>query len=141
MLIVDTSVLFEARSRNEAHYGACRDLLRSEERLIVPAPVVAETCWMLRSRLGTKHEVAFLDALIDGAFEVVDLVRADYTRATDLVNTYENLSLGFVDAAIVAVAERMGATRVATLNHRDFAIVRPSHVPRLELLPEQASRQ
>ncbi|WP_419855009.1 hypothetical protein [Candidatus Poriferisodalis sp.] len=79
MLIVDTSVLFEARSRNEAHHGACRDLLRSEEWLIVPAPVVA-------------------------------------------------------------VAERMGATRVAALNHRDFAIVRPSHTPRLELLPEQATR-
>lgn len=141
MLIVDTSVLFEARSRNEAQHGACRDLLRSEERLVVPAPVVAETCWMLRSRLGTEHEVSFLDAVIDRAFEVVDLTHADYTRAADLADTYDNLSLGFVDAAIVAVAERMGATRVATLNHRDFAIVRPSHVPRLELLPEWTSRQ
>jgi hypothetical protein len=138
VLIVDTSVLFEARSHNEAHHRECRDLLRSEERLVVPAPVVAETCWMLRSRIGTEHEVAFLDAVIDGAFEVVDLVRADYTRTADLVDTYENLSLGFVDAAIVAVAERMGITRVATLNHRDFAIVRPSHAPRLTLVPERS---
>ena len=101
MLIVDTSVLFEARSQREPHHRACSDLLRAEEQLIVPAPVVTETCSMLRRRLGTEHEVSFLDAILDGAFEVVDLLHEDYSRATDLVETYENLSLGFVDAAIV----------------------------------------
>ena len=141
MLIVDTSVLFEARSRRERHHRACGDLLRSEERLVVPAPVVAETCGMLRRRLGTEHEVGFLNAVIRGVFEVVDLLREDYARAADLADAYGNLRLGFVDAAIVAVAERMSITRVATLNHRDFAVVRPSHAPQFALLPELTQRR
>lgn len=91
---------------------------------------------MLRRRLGTEHEVSFLAAVLDGAFEIADLVHTDYSRAADLVATYENLRLGFVDAAIVAVAERLGATRLATLNHRDFAVVQPSHASHLTLLPE-----
>ena len=96
---------------------------------------------MLHRRLGAEHEVDFLDALLGGAFEIVDLLHADYSRAAYLVETYENLSLGFVDAAIVAVAERMGVTRVATLNHRDFAVVRPGHVSHFTLLPAEAARR
>ena len=95
---------------------------------------------MLRSRLGTKDEVDFLDAVIDGAFEIVDLLPADYLRTVELVENYENLNLGFVDAAIVAVAERLGVTRIATLNHRDFANVRPAHAAYLTLVPDAGAR-
>ena len=91
---------------------------------------------MLRRRLGMEHEVSFLDTVLDEAFEIVDLQHADYSRVADLVETYGNLNLGFVDAAIVAVAERLNVTRVATLNYRDFAIVEPSHTKHLTLLPQ-----
>ncbi len=70
----------------------------------------------------------------------MDLLHEDYFRAARLVETYENLSLGFVDAAIVAIAERMGATRIATLNHRDFAVVQPSNALHFTLLPGEAVR-
>ncbi len=41
---------------------------------------------------------------------------------------------GVVDASVVAVAERLGALTIATLNRRDFAVVRPVHVAAFELL-------
>ena len=59
----------------------------------------------------------------------------DYLRATDLMSTYIDLPLGFVDAAVIAVAERLETTRIATLNVRDFAVVRPAHAEHLTLLP------
>jgi uncharacterized protein len=49
-----------------------------------------------------------------------------------------NLDLGAADASIVALAERLGVTRIATVDRRDFTVVRPKHVPALELLPDLA---
>ena len=135
MLIVDTSVLVAAANRREVSHDACAELLRAEEPLIVPAPVVTETSIMLGRRLGAPYEARFLAAVAAGGFEVEALAAADYQRAAELVATYIELRLGFVDAAVVAVAERLGATRIATLNHRDFTVVRPSHTASLTLLP------
>lgn len=35
----------------------------------------------------------------------------------------------------MALCERLGEPKVATLGHRDFSVVVPRHVPALELLP------
>jgi hypothetical protein len=40
-----------------------------------------------------------------------------------------------VDASVITVAENLGITSVATLNRRDFRVVRPRHVEALTLLP------
>jgi hypothetical protein len=42
---------------------------------------------------------------------------------------YGDLLLGGTDAAVIAVAERLGAVDVATVDHRHFRVVRPRHVP------------
>lgn len=68
-------------------------------------------------------------------FEMIDLRPDDWTRATGHIRTYADLPLGVVDAAVVAVTERLGATQIATLDHRHFTVVRPSHILSFELLP------
>lgn len=80
-------------------------------------------------------ESLFLRSLADGDFTPVDLTSADYVRMADLVNAYESLPLGTTDASVVAIAERLELTDVATLDRRHFTVVRPSHVVALTLLP------
>lgn len=77
----------------------------------------------------------FLQSVADGDFEPVDLVPDDYARMAELVGTYADLPLGTTDAAVVAVAERLAITEVATLDRRHFGVVRPRHVPAFTLLP------
>jgi uncharacterized protein len=36
---------------------------------------------------------------------------------------------------VITLAERLGATRIATLNHRHFRVVRRRHADAFELLP------
>jgi predicted nucleic acid-binding protein len=60
----------------------------------------------------------------------------DLTRAAELERTYAGLDLGPVDASVIALCERLGEPKVATLDRRDFAVVRPAHVETLQLLPE-----
>lgn len=49
--------------------------------------------------------------------------------------TYRELPLGTVDASVVAAAERLDVTEVATLDRRDFGVVRPQHTEGFVLLP------
>jgi uncharacterized protein len=61
--------------------------------------------------------------------------RADWERVRELVTAYASLPLGGTDASVIALAERHGAIRVATLDRRHFTVVRPRHAEALELLP------
>jgi predicted nucleic acid-binding protein len=69
------------------------------------------------------------------ALKVEDLVSDDYRRIGDLCERYSDARLGFVDASVVAVAERLSERKIATLDHRHFRLVRPRHVVAFELLP------
>lgn len=122
--------------RADADHARCAELLlSSDETLLVPAPVVVELDWLASSRLGPAAFEAFLADMEDGVIQVVELVRADYTRARELSAQYVDLPLGFVDAAVVALTERLGEKKLATLDHRHFRIVRPRHTEHLTLLP------
>jgi predicted nucleic acid-binding protein len=106
-----------------------------EGRLLVPGTVIAEVGYLLARNAGPRVEALFLDAVADGDFELTDLVAADARRAASLVRTYSDLPLGTTDATVVAIAERLGATEVATLDRRHFTVVRPTHVNAFTLLP------
>lgn len=92
---------------------------------------------MLEAKVGTFAEVAFLEAVADGDFELVDLTPEDVTRMVELVGRYADLPLGTTDASVIALAERLGVPEIATLDRRHFTVVRPRHVDALTLLPEQ----
>lgn len=135
-LICDTGPLYAAMDRADADHEACADLLAGfNEPLLVPAPVVVELDWLAASRLGSDPFVAFLADLEQGTIDVVELVDPDYTRIRELLVRYKDLRLGFVDAAVVAIVERLGEQKLATLDHRHFSAIRPRHVEALDLLP------
>lgn len=136
MLPLDTNVIVAAADSDEPRHAACAELLRRRRRdLVIPTPVVVESCWFIEDRLGPGAEAKFLRSVISGDLRRVDLTDADWERALDLVEAYADLGLGLVDASVVAIAERAGASTIATLNHRDFTVVRPRHVGAFELLP------
>ena len=52
-----------------------------------------------------------------------------------LVDRYADADVGFVDAAILAIVERIGEPKLVTMDRRHFGMMRPRHVDALELLP------
>ncbi len=55
----------------------------------------------------------------------------------ELAEQYVDLPLGTTDASVIALAERLGISEIATTDRRHFLVVRPRHVAALTLLPEQ----
>ncbi len=139
MIVCDTGPLVAAARSNDKHHAACVDMFTAPHEagteLVIPAPVVAEVGYLLAREAGPRIEAMFLRSLADGDFGVADLVMADYKRMAELVITYGDLPLGTTDSAVVATAERLKVTDVATLDRRHFAVVRPRHADALTLLP------
>lgn len=136
MLLTDTGPLVAGANTRDRHHAACSDLLLTHPGpLLVPATVIVEVCQLLASRRGAAAEAAFLTTLGSGALQVIDLEPADYTKAAELVEQYADLPLGAVDATVIAVAERLRVTEIATLDRRHFTVVRPTHVDAFTLLP------
>jgi predicted nucleic acid-binding protein len=139
VIVCDTSPLAAAALSNDADHKACVELFTAlhaaRRELLVPATVVAAVGYLLAREAGARVESLLLRSMADGDFTPVDLSNADYARMADLVTAYESLPLGTTDASVVAIAERLGLTDVATLDRRHFTVVRPKHADALTLLP------
>lgn len=112
------------------------DLLQTHPGpLVVPTLVITEVAYLAETRLGAEAEVRFLGDLAAGAFFVDPVAPGDWLRIAELVARYRDLPLGTVDASVVAAAERLEITEIATLDRRHFGVVRPAHVSTFEILP------
>ncbi len=106
------------------------------EDLVVPTCVLVEVDYWARKILGPATWDIFVEDIIAGAYRLESLTVDDLRRASDLEHQYQDLDLGLVDASVITLCERLGETKVATLDRRDFSVVRPSHCDSLHLLPE-----
>ena len=66
---------------------------------------------------------------------VETLTATDYERNAELVDRYGDFPLGGTDASLVAIAERLRVEQIASLDHRHFTAVRPSHIEAFDLVP------
>jgi uncharacterized protein len=136
-LIVDAGPIYASLNRDDPDHARCRALLDTfTEPLIVPAPVLVETEYLARTRIGVGMSVAFLEDVAAGVFQILDLTLDDYRRVRDICRQYADAAIGLVDAAVLAIAERLDEKKVATIDHRHFRMFRPRHVDSLTLLPE-----
>ena len=128
---------------NDSYHVPCvslfNELHAAGRQLLIPATVTAEVGYLLNREAGPHVESLFLRSIADGDFMAVDLITADYTRMADLVVKYGSLPLGTTDASVIAIAERLKLTEIATLDRRHFSVGRRDHVSAFTLLPGGAA--
>lgn len=141
MILIDSGVIVAAAVDRDANHHSCTELLSSarlaNRRLLLPATVAAEAGYLISHYAGSGEEARFLASVADGDFEPVDLLPEDYARMAELARRYDDFPLGTTDASVLALAERLDVTEIATTDRRHFAAVRVHHVDHLTLLPER----
>ena len=85
--------------------------------------------------IGQSAEVVFVNSLADrelmlGHFDTVDL-----KRCIEWLGIFDDANIGFVDASIVAMAERLKINKILTTDRRYFSIMKPKHCKEFTLLP------
>ena len=135
-MLWDTGPLYAAFDRDDKHHAASAALmLTTSPPLLVPAPVMVEVCYHLQKRLGARAEIAFLRAVQRDQLRLLAPEPEDFERAVELVEQHQGFPLGIVDAHVMAMAERMNITKIASIDHRHFHAVKLRHCDGLELLP------
>jgi predicted nucleic acid-binding protein len=133
-VLLDTGIVYAYYDRSDRWHARARALIQGEHRgLILPAPVIPEADYLLGQRIGARGRLTFYAGILEGDYLVADLPRDAYPRVAELNRQFADLRLGFVDAAIVALAESLGLSRIATSDRRHFAPLAAA-LP-LELLP------
>lgn len=135
-LVLDTGPLLAALDTADPDHECCASLLTdADEDLVIATLVLAELDYWCHRRLGTGVWIAFMDDLLAGAYRAQSPTPADLVRCREIQAQYEDQPIGIVDASVLALVERLGESRLATLDHRHFATLRPKHVEALQLLP------
>ena len=131
-VVLDTGVVYAYYDRSDDWHKRARQLIKTEGLgLVLPSPIIPEVDHLLRHRIGAAACHVFFEGLTGGSYLVADLPRDGYTRVAELNRQYPDL--GFVDAAVVAIAEARNLKRIATTDRRHFG---PLAVPlALEILP------
>lgn len=93
--------------------------------LLVPEPVIVEVDQLLRGRVGSKSARLFLEALVVGEHTVAYTSATVVRRAVELDTRFAALSLGFVDGAVMAIAERLRLP-ILTFDFEHFRATRPA---------------
>jgi predicted nucleic acid-binding protein len=133
-LLLDTGPIYALADADDAWHERVRVFLENERQpLLVPVTVLPEVAYLIRTRLGEEPERRFAASVAAGELAVEALTRADLVRSAELLA--ESPFLGFVDATVVAIAERLKLRAIVTTDRRDFARVRPRHVRSFLLLP------
>jgi predicted nucleic acid-binding protein len=135
-LVLDTGPIVALLDAADPEHERCASMVTDVgEDLVVPAPVLVEVDYWLLKLYGPDPWRTFVEDVARGAYRLHHVDEQDLVRIAELERKYDSLDLGLVDAAVVVVCERLGETKVATLDRRDFSVVQPRHCDRLALLP------
>lgn len=136
-VLVDTGIIYALADRSDAwHLRALAFVQNFKGKLVVPATVIPEACYLLHTHLSPKAETAFIKSLVSRSLRLEQVDEEDMNRAVEVMDLYSDLSIGLVDASVVAVAERLKISAVMTTDRRHFSVIKPKHCAAFTLLPE-----
>jgi predicted nucleic acid-binding protein len=132
VIVADTGAILALLDKDERHHDVLRGLFEADPGAWrLPWAVLPEVDYLLATRLGERVQRTFMADLADGAFAVEWGGVGDLDRAAELDRRHRSLRLGLVDGVVMAMAERLGAEAIATLDVRHFAAVKLEGRPRL----------
>jgi uncharacterized protein len=135
-LVLDTGPVLALLDAGDPAHESCVEMVEAlREDLVLPTCVLVEIDYWAHKLLGAEAWDVFVADISAGAYRLEPLTLDDLLRAAELERHYADLDLGLVDASVIALCERLGETKVATLDRRDFSVVRPSHCESLDLVP------
>jgi predicted nucleic acid-binding protein len=132
MIVADTGAVYALVDSRDRHHRVLRKLFESDpDAWVLPWAILPEVDYLLGKRLGQRVEEDFLEDLAEGRFAVAWGDEHDLQEARRICRRHQALRFGLVDAVVMAVAERLKADAIATLDVRDFGTVLLKGGPKL----------
>ena len=125
-LIIDTSGYLAGAAAKHPLSEAIRGILsRASEPPVVSPLVIAEIDYMVLNKVGIDQELAVIDDLTSGAYEIADLDVDDVRAARGLAARHRDLKIGITDALNAVLADRYDTNEILTTDQRHFRVITP----------------
>ena len=139
MILLDASGLVAALAPTQRRHKDCAAALEAAEPPRILSPfVLAEADYLTLRYAGVNEEIALLDEVSRGVYELAPFSGSDVNEARRIITTYRSLRIGLADASIVVLAMRYGIFDVLTLDERHFRAMRPAPRKHFRILPADA---
>jgi predicted nucleic acid-binding protein len=136
LILFDTSFIVAFNNpKDSKHVQALQFLTSSSDNFLIPEVVLTEATFLLGKAGGLPAVTGFLRRLVETEAVLQSVGLIDLNRAKEIMLTYPESRLDFVDCCLMALSERLNITHICTFDRRDFSIFRPKHCAYLELLP------
>jgi uncharacterized protein len=137
LILLDSSGLLAVLDSGQPeHRAAAEALVEAQPPYLLSPFVLAELDYFVANRIGIVAEMALLEEVSGGGYQLEAFGRDDVTAAAAVLRQYDDLALGLADASIVVLADRHNVSDVLTLDERHFRTVRRSKGQAFRLLPE-----
>jgi uncharacterized protein len=133
--VADTGFAVALLNRSDTMHTIVTKIYIQQTEILLPQTVLAEIAYLVGKNAGVKTVVAFLQGLSASRFTLVALTDKDVMRVGEILNEYADSRIDFVDASVMAIAERYGIIQILTLDQRDFRLFRPKHCNNFNILP------
>ena len=139
MIVLDTGGLYAALDANEALHGRAVSALAvaASPRVLSPF-VLAELDYLIGSRVGHEAQLALLDEIARGVYQLEPFGSEDLSHARRIMERYADLRVGLADASVVVLANRHRTLDLLCTDERHFRALRGTGGKPFRLLPSDA---
>ncbi|MEB3883811.1 PIN domain-containing protein [Lyngbya sp. CCY1209] len=134
--IADTGFVVALLNRGDRNHEAVVEVYRQMASIGLPQPALTEIAYLVGRDGGIGTAVKFLRSIETSRFCPIAMTSGDFDRVADILEMYQDSRIDFVDACVMAVAERFNREIILTLDRRDFSLFRPRPCAAFRLLPE-----
>ena len=132
MIVADTGAVIALIDADDQYHQAMVELFEADPGAwVLPWAILPEVDYLLQTHVSAQAELTFVQDIAGGAYSVEWGATIDAHRANALCSKYAKLGIGLVDGVVIAVAERLGATTIATLDNRHFGAIKIGGSPKL----------
>ena len=135
MIVADTGAIIALIDADDRHHQSLLALYEADpDAWLLPWAILPEVDYLLATHVDPRAELAFLRDVAEARYAVEWGAPADLIRGKQIAERHASLSLGLADVVVMAIAERIEADAIATLDVRDFGAVKlrgsPALLPR-----------
>ena len=134
-VIADTGFVVALMNKTDSRHYDVLPIYLQHPQILLPKTVLVEVAYLIGRDAGLSTTIAFLRNLPTSRFQPIDPTSQDLDRVANILEQYLDSRIDFVDASVMAIAERYNAQIVLTLDQRDFRLFRPNHCPAFILFP------
>ena len=136
MILTDSSFIYALYNERDSRHQQAMDFASSYTGgTAIPDVILPEVGFLFARDFGYYGLQKFLEKFKQLHARLEPVEWGDIARVHEISVEYADAEFDLVDCCIMALAERLNISQIATFDRRDFSIYRPRHCEYLELLP------